>query len=43
MKTLLGDFNEKGERENIFKLIIGNESMQQDNNVNGFRIVNFST
>ena len=34
---------QKGGRENIFKLIIGNESLQQDNSVNGVRIVNFST
>jgi len=43
MKILLGDFNAKVGRENIFKLIIGNESLQQDNNVNGVRTVNFPT
>ena len=28
MKILLGDFNAKVGRENIFKLIIGNESLR---------------
>ena len=43
MKILLGDFNAKGGRENIFKPTIGNESLHQDNNDNGVRIVNFAT
>ena len=30
-------------RENIFKLTIGNESLHQDSNDNGVRIVNFGT
>jgi len=30
-------------RENIFKLTIGNESLHQDSNDNGVRIVNFAT
>ena len=30
-------------RENIFKPIIGNESLHQDSNDNGVRIVNFAT
>jgi len=38
MKILLGDFNAKVERENIFKPTTGNES-----NDNGVRIVNFAT
>jgi len=42
MKILLGDFNAKI-GENIFKATIGNESLHQDNNGNGVRIVNFST
>jgi len=42
MTILLGSFNEKVGRENIFKLVIAIESLQQDNNVNGFRIVNSS-
>ena len=41
MKILLGDFNAKVERENIFKQAIGNESPHQDSNDNGVRIVNF--
>ena len=43
MKILLGDFNAKVGRENIFKPTIGNESLHQDNNDNGVRIVNFAT
>jgi len=39
----LGDFNEKVERENIFKLTIGIEHLHQDSNDNGVRIVNFAT
>ena len=31
------------ERENIFKLTIGNESLHQDSNKNGVRIVRFAT
>ena len=42
MKILLGDFNAKVGRENIFKLTIGNESLYRDNNDNGIRIVNFA-
>jgi len=43
MKIILGDFNAKVERENIFKPTIGNESLHQDSNDNGVRIVNFAT
>ena len=43
IKILLGDFNAKVGRENIFKPTIGNESLHQDNNDNGVRIVNFAT
>ena len=42
-KILLGDFNAKERRENIIKPTIGNESLHQDNNDNGIRIVNFAT
>ena len=41
MKSILGDFNTKVGRENIFKPTIGNESLHQDSNYNGVRIVNF--
>jgi hypothetical protein len=40
---LLGDFNAKVGRENIFKPTIGNESLHQDSNDNGVRTVNFAT
>jgi len=43
MKILLGDFNAKVGRENIFKLATGNESLHQDSNDNGARIINFAT
>ena len=43
MKILLGDFNAKLGRENIFKPTIGNESLHQDSNDNGVRKVNFAT
>ena len=43
MKILLGDFNAKVGRENIFKTIIGQESLHQNSNDNGIRIVNFAT
>ena len=42
MKILL-DFNAKVRRQNIFKPTIGNESLHQDSNDNGVRIVNFGT
>jgi hypothetical protein len=41
MKILLGEFNEKVERENIFKPTIGNEILLQNSKDNGVRIVNF--
>jgi len=39
-KILLGDFNAKVGRDNIFKLTTGNESLHQGSNDNGVRIVN---
>jgi len=43
MKILLGDFNATVGRENIFKPTVGYESLHQDGNDNGARIVNFAT
>jgi len=43
MKILLGDFNEKVGRENIFKSTIENDSLHQVSNDNGVGIVNFAT
>jgi hypothetical protein len=43
MKILLGDFNAKVGREDIFKLTIGNESSHEISNGNGVRVVNFAT
>jgi hypothetical protein len=42
MKILL-DFNAKVGREDIFKLIIGNESLHKSSNDNGVRLANFAT
>jgi hypothetical protein len=43
MKILLGDFNAKVGREVTFKPTTGNESLHQDSNDNGVRVVNFAT
>jgi hypothetical protein len=43
MNILLGDFNAKLGRENIFKPTVGNESLHQDSDDNGVRIVNVAT
>ena len=43
MGVLLGDFNAKVGRENIFKPTIGNDSLHQDSNDNGVRIVKIAT
>jgi endonuclease/exonuclease/phosphatase family metal-dependent hydrolase len=43
MKILLGDFNAKVGREDIFKPTIVNESLQEISNGNGVRLVNFAT
>jgi hypothetical protein len=42
MKILLGDFNAKVGREDIFKPTIGNESLHEISNDNGVRLVNFT-
>ena len=42
-KILLGDFNAKVGRQNIFKPTIGQESLHQDSIDNGVRLVNFAT
>jgi hypothetical protein len=41
MKILLGDFNAKVGREDIFKPTIVNESLHATSNDNGVRVVNF--
>jgi hypothetical protein len=43
MKILLGDFNAKVGREDIFKPTIWNESLHEIGNDNGDRAVNFAT
>jgi len=43
MKMLLGDFNANVGRENIFNPTTGQESLHQDSNDNGDRLVNFAT
>jgi len=42
-KILLGDFNTKVGRGNIFKPTTGNERLHQGSNNNGVRRVNFAT
>jgi hypothetical protein len=39
MKILLGDFNTKDDREEIFKHTIGNESLHEIGNDNGVKVV----
>jgi hypothetical protein len=43
VKILLGDFNAKVGREDIFKLTIGNECLNEISNDNGVSLVNFAT
>jgi hypothetical protein len=43
MKILLGDFNAKVGRENVFKSTIGNESLYEIGNDNGVRAVKFAS
>jgi hypothetical protein len=43
IKILSGYFNAKEGRQNIFKPTNGNESLQQDSNDNGDRIVHVAT
>ena len=43
LKILLGDFNARVGRENIFNLTVGNERLHPDSNYNDSRIVNFAT
>jgi endonuclease/exonuclease/phosphatase family metal-dependent hydrolase len=43
IKILLGDFNAKVGREDIFKPTIGNESSHGISNDNGVRVVNIAT
>jgi hypothetical protein len=43
MKILLGDFKAKVGRTDTFKPTTGNDSLHQDSNDNGVRVVNFAT
>jgi hypothetical protein len=43
MKILLEDFDDKVDREDIFKPTTGNESLHEISNDNGVRVVNFAT
>jgi hypothetical protein len=43
MKILLGNFDAKVSREDVFKPTIGNESLHKISNDNGVRLVNFAT
>jgi hypothetical protein len=43
MKIIFGDFNAKVGRVNIFKPMIGNQSLYEISNDNGVRVVNVAT
>jgi hypothetical protein len=43
INILLGDFNAKAERKDIFKPTIANENLHEIDNDNGVRVVQFST
>jgi hypothetical protein len=43
MKILLGDFNAKVARENIFKPTTGNEGLHQDSNNSSVGLIKFAT
>jgi hypothetical protein len=43
MNILLGDFNAKVDREDIFKPTTGNESLHEICHDNGVRVLNFAT
>jgi hypothetical protein len=43
MTVLLGDFNAKVDRKDIFKPIIVNEGLHEINNDNGVAVVKFAT
>jgi hypothetical protein len=43
MKILLGDFNAKVGRKDIFKPIISNKSLHEASNNNRVRVLNFAT
>jgi hypothetical protein len=43
VKILLGDFNTKIGREDIFTPTLENESLHEFSNANGFRVVNIAT
>jgi hypothetical protein len=43
VKILLGDFNAKVGKEDIFKPTTGNESLQEMSNDNRVRLINFAT
>jgi hypothetical protein len=42
-ENFMGDFNAKVGREDIFKPVIGNESLHEASNDNGVRVVKFLT
>jgi hypothetical protein len=43
MEILLGDFNAKVSRQDIFKPTVGNESLHEISNDNGAILINFAT
>jgi hypothetical protein len=43
MNILIGDFDARVDRDDIFKLTTANESLHEISNDNGVRVVNFAT
>jgi hypothetical protein len=43
MNIFFGDFNAEVDREDIFKLTIGNERLHEINNYNGVRVLTLAT